>query len=63
MQKRKCLATLSANGLTVLLALVVFLFSALAVWGGFAPGGAEKYRALCPRFNYLGQVLKDNSAA
>jgi len=23
----------------------------------------EKYRALCPRFNFLGQVLKDNSAA
>lgn len=23
----------------------------------------EKYRVLCPRFNYLGQVLKDNSAA
>jgi hypothetical protein len=23
----------------------------------------EKYRTLCPRFNFLGQVLKDNSAA
>lgn len=23
----------------------------------------EMYRAMCPRFNYLGQVLKDNSAA
>jgi isopenicillin-N N-acyltransferase-like protein len=23
----------------------------------------EKYRILCPRFNFLGQVLKDNSAA
>ena len=23
----------------------------------------EQYRALCPRFNYLGQVLMDNSAS
>ena len=63
MQKRSCPATLSANGLVVLLVLVVFLFSVFAAGGGSAPGRAEKYRALCPRFNYLGQVLKDNSAA
>jgi hypothetical protein len=44
MQKRSCPATLSANGLVVLLALVVCLFSAFAVWGGSAPGRAEKLR-------------------
>jgi hypothetical protein len=44
MQKRRCPATLSANGLVLLLALVVFLFSAFAAKGGSAPGRAEKLR-------------------
>jgi hypothetical protein len=44
MQKRNWQATLSANGLVLLLALVVFLFSAFAAGGGSAPGPAEKLR-------------------